>query len=158
MVLEGYIEGLVNRFCGRWLTQFSRDNLEINMVEGKVVLRDVHVNTLEIEELCLPFTPRQIYIGKIYVQVPLTVSRPLKIEVTDALVLIRASTTDSGFFDVRQALQSHIHMLTLALESQFQALAACTTNLQRFISSTSVSPFLKRGLPLVTETLYNCFH
>lgn len=139
MVLEGYIEGLVNRFCGRWLTDFRRENLEINMVEGKVLMRDIVVNTHELEELCLPFTPRRIYLGRIFIQVPLNVSRPLKIQVTDCFVLVRASTTDSGFFDVRQALQSHINLLKVALESQFRALAACTTNLQQFLASAAVS-------------------
>ena len=138
MVLESCIEGLVNRFCGRWLSNFSRHNMDINMMEGRVELRDLIINTQELEELCLPLTPRCISIGKVHITIPITVNRPFVVQVCDVVVLGKATTDYSGFYDVRQALQSTIHLLTEMLRSHFIAIASSTSELDQFLLSPSV--------------------
>lgn len=99
--IEDAIEKVINRFCGRWLSNFTKDQMEIDMVSGKILLRNLIIQTTELEALCLPCQPRSLFIGKIFIQFS-HVKPGLQIELSDILALLRASDTDSGFWDVRQ--------------------------------------------------------
>lgn len=140
MVFESYIEQLVQHFCGRWLTDFSSSNLSLDLINGHVDINNICIRTQELEELCLPLTPRCMTIRNVHIDIPNSISRPFTVQVSDVVVLVRATSNDSGFFDVRQALQSHIHIFTQVLRNHFMAMASCTSDLEQFLQSSSVSP------------------
>lgn len=46
--MTSWIEGKVNEFCGRWLEGFTKDNVDVSLLQAKITLSDLHFKTVSI--------------------------------------------------------------------------------------------------------------
>eukprot|EP00752_Nemacystus_decipiens_P001758 g1699.t2 len=112
--MTSFIERKVNEICGRWLDGFTKDNVDVSLLQAKITLSDLHFKT---DELCLlspTFAPSFFYVGKLSIDIPLAwdLSRPVKIMVTDVLGVVRVrdhheSMTAEG---VRKSISANVHV------------------------------------------------
>lgn len=43
--MTSFIERKVNEFCGRWLEGFTKDNVDVSLLQAKITLSDVYFKT-----------------------------------------------------------------------------------------------------------------
>ncbi|CAM9600860.1 unnamed protein product [Ectocarpus sp. 4 AP-2014] len=111
--MTSFIERKVNEICGRWLDGFTKDNVDVSLLQAKITLSDLHFKT---DELCLlspTFAPSFFYVGKLSIDIPLAwnFSRPVKMAVSDVLGVIRVC--DHGSMqaeDARRSISANVHV------------------------------------------------
>jgi len=113
------IEQYATRFCGRWIRNFSKDNLDVSVVSGSITMSNVEVKTEEFQEMMSPFTPKFIYMGKLFVDIPLLPSRPLVVEISDLYFLLAAQDLDQVAPEaMTKALQVQVYVQFLQKKIQ----------------------------------------
>lgn len=48
--MTSFIERKVNEICGRWLDGFTKDNVDVSLLQAKITLSDLHFKT--VSSLC----------------------------------------------------------------------------------------------------------
>ncbi|CAM9169048.1 unnamed protein product [Ectocarpus fasciculatus] len=111
--MTSFIERKVNEICGRWLDGFTKDNVDVSLLQAKITLSDLHFKT---DELCLlspTFAPSFFYVGKLSIDIPLAwnFSRPVKMAVSDVLGVIRVCDHGSRQAeDARRSISANVHV------------------------------------------------
>lgn len=44
--MTSFIERKVNEICGRWLDGFTKDNVDVSLLQAKITLSDLHFKTV----------------------------------------------------------------------------------------------------------------
>ncbi|CAM9577211.1 unnamed protein product [Scytosiphon promiscuus] len=111
--MTSFIERKVNEICGRWLDGFTKENVDVSLLQAKITLSDLHFKT---DELCLlspAFAPSVFYVGKLSVDIPLVwnFSRPVKMAVSDVLALVRVGEHESMTPEaMRKSISANVHV------------------------------------------------
>ncbi|CAM9710976.1 unnamed protein product [Pylaiella littoralis] len=114
--MTSWIEGKVNEFCGRWLEGFTKDNVDVSLLQAKITLSDLHFKTDELRLLSPTFAPSFFYVGKLSIDIPLALnfSRPVKIKVSDVLGVVRVRDHESMTAEhARKCISANVHVKTL---------------------------------------------
>lgn len=51
--MTSFIERKVNEICGRWLDGFTKDNVDVSLLQAKITLSDLHFKTVSMSNDCL---------------------------------------------------------------------------------------------------------
>lgn len=62
-MIASLAESLIQRFCGRYLKNFSSSNVSIS-VTGTITLKDVELRLDSFADVQLPYAPRRCFIGE----------------------------------------------------------------------------------------------
>lgn len=46
--MTSFIERKVNDICGRWLDGFTKDNVDVSVLQAKITLSDVYFKTVSL--------------------------------------------------------------------------------------------------------------
>ncbi|CAM9157071.1 unnamed protein product, partial [Laminaria digitata] len=111
--MTSFIERKVNDICGRWLDGFTKNNVDISLLEAKITLSDLYFKT---DELCLlspTFAPSFFYVGKLSIDIPLTFnfSKPVKVAVSDVLAVVTVGGHQTMTpEDIRKSISANVHV------------------------------------------------
>ena len=89
-MLERLVNSILQRFAGRWIKRFNKNDLKVSTLDGTVRLRNVEVKLEEIDAMCLPVSPKMIFIGEVDMDVPFLhlKTQPIVVVVKDVYVLL----------------------------------------------------------------------
>lgn len=49
--MTSFVERKVNEICGRWLDGFTKDNVDVSLLQAKITLSDLHFKTVSKQHL-----------------------------------------------------------------------------------------------------------
>jgi hypothetical protein len=84
--MNSLVENIVKRFCGRYLKNFSAENVSIG-VAGSVSLSHVELKLDSFVDLQLPYQPSRAFIGSLRVDLPLTIGGNFDVHLADVFLL-----------------------------------------------------------------------
>ena len=92
-MLSSLAESLIQRLCGRYLKNFSSDNVSVS-VAGTVSLKNVQLKVEELVTFQLPFKPALAFIGSLHADLPLVPGGNFDIRISDVLVVLERNSDD----------------------------------------------------------------
>ncbi|CAM9361061.1 unnamed protein product, partial [Discosporangium mesarthrocarpum] len=112
MPVKGLVERAINSACGRWLLDFNKENVDVSVKACTITLSNLSINP---DELCMfapTFAPRTIHVGRFHVDFPLSLmlTRPVKVTVSEVMVLLSAGIGQMTEEEVRRAITAQIHL------------------------------------------------
>jgi hypothetical protein len=80
-------ESFIQKFCGRYLKNFSSDNISIG-VTGTITISNVQLRTEELGNFQLPYRPTKVFIGTLYADLPVVSGGNFDIRISDVLAVV----------------------------------------------------------------------
>lgn len=92
-MLSSLAESLIQRLCGRYLKNFSSDNVSVS-VAGTVSLKNVQLKVEEFVTFQLPFKPALGFIGSLHADLPLVPGGNFDIRISDVLIVLERNSEE----------------------------------------------------------------
>ena len=92
-MLSSLAEGLIQRLCGRYLKNFSSDNVSVS-VGGTISLKNVQLKVEELVTFQLPFKPALGFIGSLHADLPIVIGGNFNIRISDVLIVLERNSED----------------------------------------------------------------
>ena len=97
-MLSSIAESFIKRFCGRYLKNFSAENVSIS-VTGRIILKDIELKCDELTQFQLPYQPVRAFVGKLQVDLPLVPGNNFDITVSNGFILFVKNEQLSNYDD-----------------------------------------------------------
>lgn len=108
-MLSFLLEKFVRRLCGRWLRNFSAENLSVSL-GGTVAFEDLWLNTNELGKMMLPYEPVAAHAARLTLELPLSLSGAVTLTVDDVDVYLRACDYDVDAEVARRAVEIAVNL------------------------------------------------
>ncbi|KAH8066537.1 vacuolar sorting-associated protein 13 [Aureococcus anophagefferens] len=108
-MLSYLLEKFVRRLCGRWLRNFSAENLSVSL-GGTVSFDDLWLNTSELNKMMLPFEPVAAHAAKLRLELPLNLSGAVTLTVDDVDIYLRSADYDVDGEAARRAVEIAVNL------------------------------------------------
>ena len=92
-MLSSLAEGWIQRVCGRYLKNFSSDNVNVS-IGGTISLTNVQLKVEELVTFQLPFKPALGYIGSLIADLPIVLGGNFNIRISDVLIVLERNSDD----------------------------------------------------------------
>eukprot|EP01080_Neovahlkampfia_damariscottae_P010721 gene10721-3341_t len=91
MVFEKIVATLLDRFLGKYVTNFDAKNLKIGLVSGEVILTNLEVIDSAFDQFNLPLSVLRGTIGLFKLKIPVTSlqKNPVIVEISDIFIVLR---------------------------------------------------------------------
>lgn len=90
-MISNIVAKILNRTLCSFIDNIKSDQLNISLFKGTVNLKDLSLKKTVLDNLPLPFRLEYGYVGKIFMDIPITNigSSPVKIEISDVFALLK---------------------------------------------------------------------
>ena len=108
-MLSYLLEKFVRRLCGRWLRNFSAENLSVSL-GGTVSFDDLWLNTSELNKMMLPFEPVAAHAARLRLELPLNLSGAVTLTIDDVDIYLRSADYDVDGEAARRAVEIAVNL------------------------------------------------
>ncbi|KAJ1460029.1 hypothetical protein M885DRAFT_510549 [Pelagophyceae sp. CCMP2097] len=108
-MLSFLLEKFIRRLCGRWLRDFSAENLSISL-GGSIEFTDVWLDTSELSKMLLPFEPVMAHAMRLRLELPISLTGTLLLYVDDVDLLLRSQDYDVDPEAARRAVEIAVNL------------------------------------------------